>query len=283
MATEVLEAISSLPRLQMLSLQCPLEAALHGCIPRQNRLCFPCLRELSLLSSRTTFDSYTFFLQNRPPSRLEDLAVFASSTGRSVLPQFLKAIPYVVSHRTLKRISICDLHGMETETADFSALQPLLAFRNIEKLSLSLSGHPFRIDDSAIEAFADAWPQLQSISLHVDYTANPTIAAFSHLVRQCPELEEIAIEFDASSPETALPRPHEFSNSRIRWLDVQRSRLKDPMLVAAYLAALFPVLRDIRVDSVSHWAKLWKEVEAALLRFSVTSASSASARAASSR
>lgn len=102
-----------------------------------------------------------------------------------------------------------------------------------------------------------------------------TIEALVILVRHCPKLPYIELNFNASLLGRTFPqhRPgHGFSNSLIHTLHVQRSRLENPWLVAAYLSDIFPNLKTIVPAGDSRDADLWQEVAAAIPLFSAAAA-----------
>lgn len=281
LTTAVLHAICVLPNLRELALRCPLETAFRECSLGLDQPFFPSLKDLSLSGERTSLDAYIHFLETFPPPCLEEFQILECPGDLHALYRFLKTVSSVLSHKTLTHLSICGMSGVETENIDLNLLRPLLAFYRLEVLSLESRSHRFCLDDGSFQVIATAFPQLCYLRCATGYIAEDrvtaptaTIETVAILVRHCPRLSYIGIDFDASSLGPTFPRQRPgrgFSNSLVRILDVQRSRLKHPMVVAGYLSDLFPNLNMLSCNE-SIDRDLWKEVKVLLPLLSTVSA-----------
>lgn len=191
---KVVHAIASLPTLQELILVFSLESASH----ETNGPFFPRLNQLHIYGDyasghNTSLASCTGFLQRFHPSRLEKLEIRQCLGDAHPLTQLLETIPGIIYPETLKHLYMIILLGTATQPVDSKALLPLLVTRNLESLDLEASFREPQI-------LATAWPQLSHFRLLTDHTGNTatTIEALAILVRHCPKLSYIELNFNAS-------------------------------------------------------------------------------------
>lgn len=291
-SSRLLDEIRSLPRLQELRVSFLSSSVPRRCSYQPGQVVFPSLKKLTvnashIMGGHRAYLSLLSPTSGCPPALLEELRVYQSSPEGVVL-DLCKAISDTISHNTLTRLFVSVNYAKEA-TIDIRILYPLLAFKNLEIVSLGFE--PFRsqlvlrLDDSSFQALASSWPQLRVLTISADCgTSGPaaTIRSLATLVRYCPKLEYMYYEFDASSLTPSQPQAKPGpgpSNPFIRVLNVYPSRQKmDSMLVATYVSDLFPNLDRIRQDSrsiVPYHLRIeglsvepelshWKEVEAAL-------------------
>lgn len=284
-SSSLLDGLRSLPQLQELRASFQCKDFSGRCSYQPGQVVFPSLKKLSLFGYTTGHPPYlTSLLSPKfPPTHLEELKINFPSIAGSLL-NLCKDISDSISHATLTRLTV---HARtEEDTINLATLRPLLDFKNLEYVELnfeilSASQAFLRLDDGSYQVLASSWPQLRSFGLRANYdTSGPaaTIESLTMFVRYCPQLRNVRFNFDATSLKPSLPetRPgRRFSNTFIRDLNVYPSRQKmNPMLVATYLADLFPNLTTIQQEYVYFIRHLdsdvvarpnhWEEVEAAL-------------------
>ncbi|TFK67409.1 hypothetical protein BDN72DRAFT_961010 [Pluteus cervinus] len=136
-------------------------------------------------------------------------------------------------------------------------IQPLLTCSGLHEFQfLPLCGLGFSDDDVSI--MAQAFPCLQSLTLMMlgpELTHPPpnrlTIASLVHLAKVCPNIGELQLSLDSSSPTLAIakdalqglpPRVPKWVYPMFLALKREKSPIDDPRAVAAFLIELFPAL-----------------------------------------
>jgi hypothetical protein len=146
-------------------------------------------------------------------------------------------------------------------------LMPLLEFKNLEALRVVVASSVAHLDNSLLDAMSLAWPRLTH--LHIEpWDANPSPSQCSFqgillLAKRCPNLRSLAIPFLASEPISWKRRPGEgVVHECMEELDVLRSPIVDPDMVASFLSDVFPNL-----DSFDSWQYMEDHDDAGDVRF----------------
>ena len=146
----------------------------------------------------------------------------------------------------------------------FQSLSPLLHFRNISEFDYGGRSN-IDLDDDNVMRIVKAWPHLKSFAIRPWHPAKPrlTLHALTALAMHCPELEVLVISIDATTVIHYKDLGKDWFESNLRNLDVYRSPIDDPGLVAAFITVIFPNVTEISVAppaNTQNW-KDWKEVE----------------------
>ncbi|KAG5640326.1 hypothetical protein DXG03_009215 [Asterophora parasitica] len=156
----------------------------------------------------------------------------------------------------------------------FQHIQPLLKFHNLtySKLETPLG---FDLDDTDVEEMAKAWPHLNKLhlkgSIHEDFHPRMTLASLKSLAQHCRHLAKVYIRIDATQPYVpATPMAPIIPHRSLTTLDVGRSPIEDPTMVATFLSDLFPCLGPGDImhgywrDELNN-ALAWSEVRSTLV------------------
>ena len=188
---------------------------------------------------------------------LKKIILFSECAAVHTLPSLLKS---QICAETLESLSIHAGSRSPTErlyardpVVHYSELFPLLAFRNLENVSIVVTNrHGLHFDDEGWEAFAHAWPHLRTLRMTgaaVIETKSGCVAStyksFAHLARLCPDIRSVDIIIaDTDAPESVsrdrgipdlLP-----INRHVTKLHFHHSQLNDPDFTAAWVAKMFP-------------------------------------------
>ncbi|KAJ6507476.1 hypothetical protein DFH09DRAFT_281158 [Mycena vulgaris] len=168
------------------------------------------------------------------------------------------------SHTSLGKLTIG--HGWGSDTSPTSAdiatylihspqFLPLLTFTNLTEVFLT-PAVGFDLDDMAVADLAQAWPHLRKLylfpSVYLNLPSRITLTGLLPFAQHCPHLSHLKLPLDASAA-PKWPQGHKAGatrvrQSRLRWLDVLRSPIENPFLVAGFLSSVFPKLRWIFTD-----------------------------------
>ena len=201
--------------------------------------------------------------------RVRNIADMLTAAGRRA---FCETISRVMAPQTLKVLDLFDARTVPgAEPFDLQDLRPILAFVNLEDIKLSVSVD-VSFDDSWLAGCATSCPRLRKLRITgFPPTATdvvlPTLEGVAILVRHCPRLDDLAIDFDASFPGLLLVDDvpaHGSCNTAIDTIDVRYSRISSPFVVAAILSQLFPNLRRITRKRHEEYELRWRQVEEAL-------------------
>jgi hypothetical protein len=149
---------------------------------------------------------------------------------------------------------LCVRHSDESESIDNPPLEhnefePLLQFMNLEVLYFETESSLECLSDDTLEAMSRAWPRLKALHFQSDFGAKPsqsTLNGFLFLVQRCPNLRSIILPFTASTKVSWKGRPGGGAVSlHMELLDVRRSPIADPGMVASFLSDIFPNLKTI--------------------------------------
>ncbi|KAL5497878.1 hypothetical protein ACEPAH_2809 [Sanghuangporus vaninii] len=135
---------------------------------------------------------------------------------------------------------------------DMSVLQPLLTMRNLAAVHLEI-GVPFYLTDMDLFALGAAWPTIEVLNLCSDpyceraRAVRPpaaTIIGLLAIAEACPSLQHLGLFLDCSTAitEGMIASAPVASHALIN-LDVGRSHVLEPPLVAALLSGVFPNLK----------------------------------------
>ncbi|THH03918.1 hypothetical protein EW145_g5900 [Phellinidium pouzarii] len=134
---------------------------------------------------------------------------------------------------------------------DITVLQPLLDMQSLVAVHLEL-GVPLHLSDIDLITIASAWPAIEVLNLCSDpycertRTAQPlaTVQGLFAVASACPSLKHLALFLDCTTgfSENVLANADVVSRTLIN-LDVGRSWVVEPSLVAALLSGVFPALK----------------------------------------
>ncbi|KAJ7628152.1 hypothetical protein DFH06DRAFT_1442002 [Mycena polygramma] len=136
-----------------------------------------------------------------------------------------------------------------------------------QALLSSLYINIYSFDDSAV--LSDSWMAKHAL-LH-------TLFYFPHLTKNCPELESLAIEFNALTIPARNPDKLT-SHTRLTNLRVGHSPIVDPIAVAGFISSVFPKLSKLYPreedglgweEDAPHFHDRWETVVKALTQHSV--------------
>ncbi|KAJ6527062.1 hypothetical protein B0H19DRAFT_1243343 [Mycena capillaripes] len=255
---DVLEHLSNIPTLKSLKFDTlPEDFTLS---PVRGRQTFPVLRELILAYPDIT--PTTQFLAWCSAVPLHTFYVtFYETVTTAELHSLFATISTSFSHSSLTEL-IVDNDCEQPDTTNPAiflvtdhSMRPLFRFANLTVLSMA-SSLGFDLDDDAIFALAQAWPQIMTLRLRgrhpTHHLPRTTLACLTSLARHCPSLTLLTIAFDATiivPTAEADPTPRPIQH-RLKSLDVQNSPLQTPIVAARFLSRVFPNLNDIDTHCV---------------------------------
>lgn len=150
---------------------------------------------------------------------------------------------------------------------DLSVLRPLLSLRSLSAVHLEI-GIPFHLADSDLLVIGSSWPIIEVLNLCSDpfcdrtLTVRPelTIHGLFELATMCRSLQHLGLYVDYSTLlSEELVATCDFLSHTIVHLDVGRSWLLQPELVAALLSGVFPRLKIFQwhgMDDPESWKEL---------------------------
>ncbi|KAJ7602909.1 hypothetical protein DFH06DRAFT_1488459 [Mycena polygramma] len=164
--------------------------------------------------------------------------------------------------------------------AKHALLHTLFYFPHLTSLSLQIPGG-FDLDDASALDIARAWPNLRDLDLIPDDVVpgerRTTLAALCIFAENFPELESLAIEFNALTLPAQNPDKLTF-HTRLTNLRVGHSPIVDPIVVAGFMSSVFPQLSELCPreedglgwgEDASHFHDRWETVVKALTQHSV--------------
>ncbi|KAJ7187410.1 hypothetical protein C8R46DRAFT_981703 [Mycena filopes] len=194
-------------------------------------------------------------------SALEGLMIDVSpAPDASSLMQIYVALKKNLPRTSLTTLQITsralpNLHRFPVEPPPITiaTIQCLFHFTHLTSVILR---PPTGIDlaDNDILALANAWSQLEHLSLRSRSAAQPlraTLRSLFHLARFCPDLETLAMSIDASVVPELGNRYVRVRQSNFNEWEVADSRIGAPLAVARFLSELFPELFDIYTEMQS--------------------------------
>ena len=227
--------------------------------------CFPCLEHLQIDECSIGF--VMWMLSNMRQTSLKviilDFWEHPSVTEWKTL--FLMMCDRL-DHHSLQNIDINHWNGVADVGLTMEHLAPLLSFTNLAQMWLRYVG--VTLDDDDVASIAIAWPHLEKLNLR-DQPESPrsvvTFRGLASLVRNCPNLQHLTLpSFDATGVLlNDLDLYGTFRcNEKLRFLNVRKSLIDNPALVAALLSALFPNLQAIFAENFKEqWSQVNKSIE----------------------
>ncbi|KAJ6520834.1 hypothetical protein B0H19DRAFT_380295 [Mycena capillaripes] len=262
---------------------------------------FPSLTVLSIYTGSVTSgtDSFMEALSNTPLEEFEFVSDTIPSTPTT--QTFFSALRDHCSHSTLRSLHAafgykCPLIlGAAVPSAlTPDLLRPVLAFTNLRYMTV-ITPSGFRLDDTFCIAMAKAWPHIEELNLDTsghrlanDQPHPPStvkLVTLASFARHCPRLTDLQLAVTALEPPAAYPPPPNTNanaaepracQTALRRLTVFYSPIESPFLVARFLSAVFPSLRDITTlydgleddeDPESVMSRRWTEVEGLIPMF----------------
>jgi hypothetical protein len=222
-----------------------------------------CLRSVSLKSVFVGAEN------NASPGEIHGL--FSALSSR-LLVQSLTSVRLIFPYHE------SDEGDQEAPALESSDFEPLLLFTNLEKLLLETTSSAENLSDDLLDAISLAWPRLTHLCFDFSFS-QPSQCTFNGilvLAKRCPRLYSLRIPFMASTQISWNDRPRAgIANQSLKSLDVGRSLIGDPRMVASLLSAIFPNLESIDAwddyntaiaeDVQTH--NQWKEVIVLYKRF----------------
>ena len=214
--------------------------------------------ELQQLTLRETdIPSFIRLIAHLKPLRLQALTLFVEPNPTPAeIHSIFSALEKSTQHANLHRVVLKLLRRPANASTvpfrrgvDASILEPLLSFPNLTVVELNLPCL-FDIEDEQVRAMAEAWPQLRRLqlgSLSGFWEASfVTCTGILALVRNCPELEYLALPFTASGDPVPLRSsltPADV-NKRITCLYAGKGEMRYvyPKRVLQFLRYIFPRL-----------------------------------------
>ncbi|KAJ7030147.1 hypothetical protein C8F04DRAFT_1114825 [Mycena alexandri] len=253
------ERLASLSRLKHLTV-----GNLEGCLPpnaaTSDSPSFRSLARLTVVGSTIQLGKNLLRWCDQTP--LEHFCFYCTlpATGAEVSDLFTTlGNGFLHRHRLTSidiQLSFNDDLGTNATAYEMSSivLRPLLVFTNLSYLDL-LTPLNVSFDDDFVDAMSIAWPKIKVLRFR-NFTADSrrgsiTLSALRAFALRCPRLEELELEFDATTvPQGPHPVPHtpRVRQTRLVLLAVGDSPIEAPALVAHYLSAMFPGLQSIEAN-----------------------------------
>lgn len=112
------------------------------------------------------------------------------------------------------------------------------------------------LGDDFVDGITGAWPRLRGFHIgevYPDWVWRPsgcTLESIRLFAERCPELRELTFPFRACMPIGDHDRlGRGVVNKNLTALDVGRSTIQDPSMVAMFLAGVFPNIDGVRFDA----------------------------------
>ncbi|KAL1706805.1 hypothetical protein EV121DRAFT_200613, partial [Schizophyllum commune] len=266
-----LPRLAALPRLSDLTLWSPhLEAI--GISPL-GPSAFSSLRSLCV---RPMYMEYGIqLLRALPRLRLHsfNITCWDTRTNRD-WPSLVAAIETAFEHTALRSLYIDENAEYEVErlvaagdtskwprALDFALIRRFTVFNNLTDLTIGCWGG-YLLDDDELCRLAEAWPQLEVLTLQTKRVMRPitcTMRALVAFARYCSRLRYLGLDFDAQSLMYDPTETRGVRQGALRSLEVYRSPIKSARVVAAFISSLFPgidtvwtvnSIRDPEVDDL---------------------------------
>jgi hypothetical protein len=203
------------------------------------------------------------------------------STGQS--HQLFSALASCCHHQSMTSLHVeVEDPGPVGPALQLSDLKPLLQFNNLEFVEIEINCSPEHLSDSFVDSMTIAWPRLTRLHIgHLGLEFAPsssqcTLEGILLLAKRCPKLQFLTFPFLASAEITWNDRPGDgVVNESLERLDVGRSPIEDPHMVASFLSDVFPNLicfdawdgYGLRNDQQVRYHKLWEEAITLYERF----------------
>ncbi|EIW59324.1 uncharacterized protein TRAVEDRAFT_46629 [Trametes versicolor FP-101664 SS1] len=188
-----------------------------------------------------------------------------------LIGDYFRSIRAQCSTDTLKDINIQEFLSLGNDAADEAIilpahLRPLLDLRRLERVFIDIPGRK-ALDDGFCSDMAKAWPHLKhfyigGIGTLTGRDVSPTVRALPPFAVHCPKLETFGLDFDAKLWEDEASFNADDSREEIYGLLAERastslvssiyvgdSPILVPEYIAAFLARIFPCLKEIKETS----------------------------------
>ncbi|PIL30710.1 hypothetical protein GSI_06878 [Ganoderma sinense ZZ0214-1] len=220
---------------------------------------FPSLRELRL-AHLFNLNLISLIVQHTRSPRLEIISAESVDEDRPVpLEDVMSFFSAILSRNNAEHIKELTIEALPIEwtpqnTFTNQHLEPLFALKSLTTLKLHLRC-TFDLDDVILERTARAWPNIRTLDLGPGSTGVrvPSLAALIPFAQHCPELQVLGFTLDADLcrvPPDIRDSARDYAQRELRVLKVGCAEVADPRCVAAFLADLFPHLRDIECGSI---------------------------------
>ncbi|KAJ7155147.1 hypothetical protein C8R46DRAFT_1356393 [Mycena filopes] len=218
-------------------------------VPTRGAPLFPALRQFSAFFIPIV--GAIAFLRLTPTLRLVRYnAEFTTCATPEEIETFYTALATHCAHAPLQELTVGISSLFELVlpigASGLYSLTPLLCFANLRIVELS-SPLGFDLDDSALSDLAQAWPHLQDLMICAVDPGPPrvTLGGLRALAQYCPWLSNLQLGLDA----TAVPSgPQHFVQLSLMYLHVENAGITAPLLVAEFLASLFPSLWQVNTQ-----------------------------------
>ncbi|KAH7884321.1 hypothetical protein F5I97DRAFT_1440431 [Phlebopus sp. FC_14] len=248
-----LQYIAKWPNLHTLSVLPPQSTPPLDLGPTPDQRCdpFPALRCLTVGGYT---ESITAFL-NANTWNLDDLIVhFDWSTCIRSFGEMTRTLAAKVSAVRLKKLffvvmSFKDPSLEAIPIVRMDDIKPFFVFHNVTHIDLT-PRCIIDIDDEMVKCMALAWPNIRILTVkQYDKQYVPpkvTLTGLVSLIQHCPRLVTFCLAIDATVvPKDPLASPNTGVNDRITVIEIDDSPVESPGLVAAYLSAFMPRLKEI--------------------------------------
>ena len=257
---DALRHLASLPRLRKLHIPNASMDILES-VRTLHCAIFPEFQQLSL--HETHIPSFTRLIVRLKPLRLQALMLLIRyiPTARqihSIFSALEKSTQHAELHRVVLKVIRYPLARhtrfslVRESMVNGSVLEPLLSFPNLTAVELNLPCI-FDIGDAQVRAMAEAWPRLRCLQLGSlvgwCFPSSVTCTGILSLVRNCRELEYLALPFNGSGDSVPLRSSLTSAdvNEKITYLYVGNGEVKsaDIKRVSQFLGYIFPRLCGI--------------------------------------
>ncbi|KZT03676.1 uncharacterized protein LAESUDRAFT_814538 [Laetiporus sulphureus 93-53] len=200
--------------------------------------CFPSLRSISLRTEE--FGAHCIALVKMVSSgSLEDVSI---SVQGDVATDMFESFVHELENHPLRKFALNGAFLIEHDDrldigeAILHALQPLLQQRTMTSLAIDIND--LRITSHLLSALGGAYPALETLLLHTDFSHWATVGALFTIADSFPALKRVDIHVSKASNLPILPSNWQ-SPSKLLHIDgINRSSASEEVL--AYLKALFP-------------------------------------------
>jgi hypothetical protein len=243
--------LAALPNLREVDIRLP---NILGSIKSLLQSPFPALTHLTLNCENIT-PAIEFVRTLIQPASLVSFSVWVEDFPSST--QLAQIFSLLLAHSSPEHLTYLHVKHPEYITygdhspplLDAHSLNPLLKFSNLESLVIETEGSIAAFDDNHLEVMATSWPKLRQLWLTPSSgNTSPsqcTLRGILALARHCPNLMSLGIVFQASADISWNGRPGGGIISHMHSLEVGRSPISDPHVVASFLSDIFPGLESI--------------------------------------
>ncbi|KAL1723969.1 hypothetical protein EV715DRAFT_286032 [Schizophyllum commune] len=248
---KVLKALSECPGLARLTIELACNDLAHGAGWEENA--YPCgFSDLGDLELDGGPFAHATRIISSSKKKMSAIAITSDDPLESSrdLCDLTRAVRTHCDRASLQRFSVCRSvytdEGMEWPLL-FEHIAPLIAFRNLTELSLPAFDGTVLTDDDCTQ-MARAWPKLQIVDFTPQGIPWPemdpacTWEGLAAFAQYCPDLDSVALPFDASSVPSWDPEtPAAMRTSSITIYVHNYADIKDASDVARFFKRIFPL------------------------------------------